>query len=69
MDEVLHAGEVGVASRGKAELPARVFLFAEPVGVVEGRTCQTICSRGSDYEPLREILLPAYQKNFHFKNF
>src|SRR5947207_4658378 len=30
-------GEVGVAARGKAELPARVVVFAEPVGVVEGR--------------------------------
>src|SRR6266487_2409417 len=37
MDEVLHPGEVGVAARGKAELPARVVVFAEPVGVVEGR--------------------------------
>ena len=37
IDEVLHPGEVGVAARGKAELPARVVVFAEPVGVVEGR--------------------------------
>ena len=37
MDEVLHPGEVGVAARGQAELPARVVVFAEPVGVVEGR--------------------------------
>src|SRR5437870_13577497 len=37
MDEVLHPGEVGVAARWKAELPARVVVFAEPVGVVEGR--------------------------------
>jgi len=37
MDEVLHPGEVGVAARGKSKLPARVVVFAEPVGVVEGR--------------------------------
>jgi hypothetical protein len=37
MDEVLHPGEVGVAARWKAELPACVVFFAEPVGVVEGR--------------------------------
>src|SRR5436190_7747653 len=37
MDEVLLPGKVGVAARGKAELPARVVVFAEPVGVVEGR--------------------------------
>src|SRR5437867_11517173 len=37
MDEVLHPGEVGVPAWGKAELPARVVVFAEPVGVVEGR--------------------------------
>ena len=37
MDEVLYPGEIGVAPRGKAELPARVVVFAEPVGVVEGR--------------------------------
>src|SRR5206468_9510580 len=37
MDEVLYPGEVGVAARRKAELPARVVVFAEPVGVVEGR--------------------------------
>src|SRR2546430_9094286 len=37
MDEVLHPGEVGVAPRRKAELPARVVVFAEPVGVVERR--------------------------------
>src|SRR5438132_6966625 len=37
MDEVLHPGEVGVAARRKAELPAHVVVFAEPVGVVEGR--------------------------------
>src|SRR5437588_9385255 len=37
MDEVLHPGEVGVAPRRKAELPARVVVFSEPVGVVEGR--------------------------------
>ena len=37
MDEVLHPGEVGVVPRRKAELPARVVVFAEPVGVVEGR--------------------------------
>src|SRR5947207_6031565 len=30
-------GEVGVAPRGKAELPARLGVLAEPVGVVEGR--------------------------------
>src|SRR2546430_8922041 len=37
MDEVLHPGEVGVAARRKAELPARVVVFAEPVRVVERR--------------------------------
>jgi hypothetical protein len=34
---VLHPGEVGVAARGKAELPARVVAVAEPVEVIEGR--------------------------------
>src|SRR5437764_9692336 len=37
MDEVLHPSEVGVPTRRKTELPARVVVFAEPVGVVEGR--------------------------------
>src|SRR5947207_9532952 len=37
MDEVLYPGEVGVAARWKTELPARVVVFAEPVGIVEGR--------------------------------
>src|SRR5439155_2322800 len=36
IDEVLHPGEVGVAARRQAELPARVVVFTEPVGVVEG---------------------------------
>jgi hypothetical protein len=42
MNEVLHPGEVGVAARGQAELPARVVVFAEPVGVVEGRVGQDV---------------------------
>ena len=37
VDEVLHPGEVGVARGRDAELPAHVVVFAEPVGVVEGR--------------------------------
>ena len=37
VDEVLHPGEVGVAARRHAVLPARVVVFAAPVGVVEGR--------------------------------
>ena len=36
MDEVLHPGDFGVAARGQAELPARVVVFAERVGVVAG---------------------------------
>jgi hypothetical protein len=37
VDEVLDPGKVGVAPRGKAELPARVLGFAEPFGVIEAR--------------------------------
>lgn len=34
---MLHAGEVGVAVRRDAGLPAHVVVFAEQVGVVDGR--------------------------------
>ena len=37
MNKMLHPGEVGVALRRDAELPAHVVVFAEPVGIVEGR--------------------------------
>lgn len=37
VDEVPHPGEVGIALRRDAELPAHVVVLAEPVGVVEGR--------------------------------
>ena len=42
VDEVLHPGEVGVARRRHAVLPALVILqqFAAPVAVVEGRIGQ-----------------------------
>ena len=37
VDEVLHPRKVGVAFGRHAVLPAHVVVFAEPVGVVEGR--------------------------------
>ena len=42
INEVPHRGEFGVAARGQAELPARVVVFAEPVGVVEGRVGEDV---------------------------
>ena len=42
MDEVLDPGEVGVAPRREAKLPAHVVVFAEPVGVVEGRVGEDV---------------------------
>ena len=42
VDEVLHPGEVGVALRRDAELPAHVVVLAEPVGVVEGRVGEDV---------------------------
>src|SRR2546428_5235964 len=42
VDDVLHPGEVGVASRRRAVLPALVLAqqLAAPVADVEGRGCQ-----------------------------
>ena len=42
VDEVLHPGEVGVAPGRDAILPAHVVVFAEPVGVVEGRVGENV---------------------------
>ena len=42
VDEVLHPGEVGVAPGRDAILPAHVVVFAEPVGVVEGRVGEDV---------------------------
>ncbi len=39
---MLHPGEVGVALGRDAELPAHVVVFAEPVGVVEGRVGEDV---------------------------
>jgi hypothetical protein len=37
VDEVLHPGEVGVAAQEEGQTASAVVVFAEPVGVVEGR--------------------------------
>lgn len=42
LDDMSHPGEVGVALRRDAELPAHVVVAAVPVGIVEGRVGEDV---------------------------
>ena len=55
VDEVLHPSEVGVAPGRDAILPAHVVVFAEPVGVVEGRVGEGVVGAESGLRSRRKV--------------